>query len=171
MSYLMRKRNPQKETGNDTVPLPTAHDQVAGQLHGLLDRLQSQIKAGLDPALAVETLLALEANNDPIAHLVLNAAEKSATFESWLTWLPSQIGAGTKTNRHCCDFHDFCGASNGPRCGNTQRGYSHPVRQMPAPVRSRFRLRIRAVFVFYDRRTVPKIDSSRFCGYILFVAV
>jgi hypothetical protein len=40
----------------------------------------------------VETLLALEASNDPIAHLVLNALEKSPTFESWLTWLRSQIG-------------------------------------------------------------------------------
>jgi hypothetical protein len=65
---------------------------VAGQLRGLLDRLQSQVKAGLDPAMAVETLLALEANNDPIAHVVLNAAEKCATFESWLTWLRSQVG-------------------------------------------------------------------------------
>ena len=72
--------------------LPTAYDQVAGQLCGLLDRLQSQIRAGLDPALTVETLLALEANNDPIAHLVLNAVEKSPTFESWLTWLRSQVG-------------------------------------------------------------------------------
>src|SRR5215831_14052254 len=60
-------------TGNDTVPLPTAYDQIAGQLRGLLDRLQLQIRAGLDPAMAIETLLALEGTNDPIAHLVLNA--------------------------------------------------------------------------------------------------
>jgi hypothetical protein len=91
-------------TGNDTVPLPTAYDQVAGQLRGLLDRLQSQIKGGLDPAMAVETLLALEANNDPIAHLVLNAAEKSPTFESWLTWLRSQIGASVVIEQQTVTF-------------------------------------------------------------------
>ena len=84
---------PGKPEAVDTLPLPTAYDQVAGQLRGLLDRLQSQIQAGLDPAMAVETLLALETNNDPIAHLVLNAAEKSPSFESWLTWLRSQVGA------------------------------------------------------------------------------
>jgi hypothetical protein len=80
--------------GGDTVPLPTAYDQVAGQLHGLLERFQTQIKTGLDPGMAVETLLALEAINDPIAHLVFNTVEKSPTFESWLTWLRSQVGAG-----------------------------------------------------------------------------
>src|SRR2546422_5206506 len=40
---------------SDTVPLPTAYDQVAGQLRGLLERLQVQIRAGLDPNLGVET--------------------------------------------------------------------------------------------------------------------
>jgi hypothetical protein len=74
------------------VALPTAYDQVAGQLRGLLERLQVQIKSGLDPVMTVETLLALESNNDPIAQLVLSAVEKSLTFESWLTWLRSQVG-------------------------------------------------------------------------------
>src|SRR5439155_3722575 len=37
------------EPSLDTVPLPTAYDQVAGQLRGLLERLQVQIRAGLDP--------------------------------------------------------------------------------------------------------------------------
>jgi hypothetical protein len=91
-------------TKNQTIPLPTAYDQIAGQLHGLLDRLQSQIKAGLDPTLAVETLLALEANNDPIAHLVLNAIEKSPTFESWLTWLRSQVGTSIVLEQQTVTF-------------------------------------------------------------------
>ena len=72
--------------------MPTAYDQIAGQLRGLLERLQTQVKAGLDPAMAVETLLMLEASSDPIAGLILNGIEKSATFESWLTWLRSQVG-------------------------------------------------------------------------------
>jgi hypothetical protein len=42
--------------------------------------------------MAVEALLALEANNDPIAHLVLNAAEKCQTFEAWIIWMRSQVG-------------------------------------------------------------------------------
>jgi hypothetical protein len=42
--------------------------------------------------MAVEMLLALEANSDPIAALVLSAVEKSQTFESWLTWVRSQVG-------------------------------------------------------------------------------
>jgi hypothetical protein len=58
-----------------------------------VERLQIQIKAGLDAGMAVETLLALEANNDPIAGLLLNAVERSSTFETWLTWLRSQVGA------------------------------------------------------------------------------
>jgi hypothetical protein len=91
-------------TGNDAVPQPTAYDQVAGQLRGLLDRLQLQIRAGLDPAMAVETLLALEASNDPIAHLVLNAVEKSSTFESWLTWLRSQVGTGVVLEQQTVTF-------------------------------------------------------------------
>ena len=70
----------------------------------MLDRLQSQIKAGLDPTLAVETLLALEANNDPIAHLVLNAIEKSPTFESWLTWLRSQVGTSVVLEQQTVAF-------------------------------------------------------------------
>ena len=86
------------------TPLPTAYDQVAGQLCGLLDRLQSQIRAGLDPAMTVETLLALEANNDPIAHLVLNAVEKSPTFESWLTWLRSQVGVAVVIEQQTMTF-------------------------------------------------------------------
>lgn len=85
---------PAEATTSDTVALPTAYDQVAGQLRGLLDRLQSQVKAGLDPIMAVETLVALEASGDPIAQLVLNAVEKSVTFESWLTWLRCQVGTG-----------------------------------------------------------------------------
>ena len=92
------------EPSLDTVPLPTAYDQVAGQLRGLLERLQVQIRAGLDPNLAVETLLALEANNDPIAHLILNAVEKSSTFESWLTWLRSQVGAGLVIDQQTVTF-------------------------------------------------------------------
>src|SRR5437016_11009432 len=81
------------EPSLDTVPLPTAYDQVAGQLRGLLERLQTQIKSGLDPKMTVEMLLTLEQSNDPIAHLVLNAVEQSPSFESWLTWLRSQVGA------------------------------------------------------------------------------
>jgi hypothetical protein len=57
-------------------------------------RLQVQIKAGLDPGMAVETLLALDAINDPIVRLVFNTVEKSPTCESWLTWLRSQVGPG-----------------------------------------------------------------------------
>jgi hypothetical protein len=79
-------------TVQDTEPLPTAYDQIAGQLRGLLEKLQTQIKAGLRPEMAIEMLLALEANGDPIAALVLSAVEKSQTFESWLTWLRSQVG-------------------------------------------------------------------------------
>jgi hypothetical protein len=91
-------------TAREAVPLPTAYDQVAGQLRGLLERLQVQIKAGLDPAMAVETLLALEASNNPIASLVLNAVEKSPTFESWLTWLRSQIGLGVVIEQQTVTF-------------------------------------------------------------------
>jgi hypothetical protein len=84
---------PEVGSGLDsTGSMPTAYDQIAGQLRGLIERLQVQIKAGLDPAMAVETLLTLEANNDPIASLVLNAVTKSPTFESWFMWLRSQIG-------------------------------------------------------------------------------
>jgi hypothetical protein len=92
----IRAASEAKEVGEAPViaPLPTAYDQIGGQLRGLLERLQSQIKAGLEPEMAVDTLLALEASNDPIAHLVLNAVEKSATFESWLIWLRSQVGGG-----------------------------------------------------------------------------
>jgi hypothetical protein len=86
------------------APLPTAYDQVAGQLRGLLETFQAQIKAGLDPAMAVETLLALEVNNDPIAQVILNAVEKSSTFESWLTWLRSQIGAGVVIEQSTVTF-------------------------------------------------------------------
>jgi hypothetical protein len=84
---------PDQVSGTEpTAPLPTAYDQIAGQLRGLLERLQVQVRAGLDPAMAVETLLTLEASSDPIASLVLNGIEKSPTFDSWLTWLRSQIG-------------------------------------------------------------------------------
>jgi hypothetical protein len=92
------------EAAVDTVPLPTAYDQIAGQLRGLLERLQVQIKAGLEAGMAVETLGALEANNDPIAHLVLNAVEKSPTFESWLTWLRSQVGTVVVTDQQTITF-------------------------------------------------------------------
>ena len=92
------------EPSLDTVPLPTAYDQVAGQLRGLLERLQTQIKSGLDPNMAVEMLLTLEQSNDPIAHLVLNAVEKSSTFESWLTWLRSQVGAGLVIDQQTVTF-------------------------------------------------------------------
>jgi len=46
------------------------------------------------PAHACLDCLNLEASNDPIAQLVLNTVEKSQTFESWLTWLRSRVGAG-----------------------------------------------------------------------------
>jgi hypothetical protein len=78
-------------TDTGTTSLPTAYDQVAGQLRGLLGRLQAQINQGLTPVMAVETLLALEAAGDPIAGLVLNAVDKSPTLESWFTWLRSQV--------------------------------------------------------------------------------
>jgi hypothetical protein len=90
--------------GSDTVALPTAYDQVAGQLRGLLERLQVQVQAGLDAGMAVETLLALEANDDPIARLVLNAVEKSPTFESWLIWLRSQVGTGVVIEQQTVTF-------------------------------------------------------------------
>jgi hypothetical protein len=95
---------PEVATTTEAAPLPTAYDQVAGQLRGLLERLQAQIKAGLEPAMAVETLIALEANNDPIAGLILNAVEKSPTFESWLTWLRSQIGASVVIEQSTIQF-------------------------------------------------------------------
>jgi len=91
-------------TSVDTVPLPAAYDQVAGQLRGLLERLQTQIKSGLDPNMAVEMLLTLEQSNDPIAHLILNAVEKSSTFESWLTWLRSQVGGGLLIDQQTVRF-------------------------------------------------------------------
>jgi hypothetical protein len=74
--------------------MPTAYDQIGGQFRGLLERLRVQIKAGLHPTLAVDTLLELVAANDPVAHLVLNAVGKSSDFQQWLTWLQSQIGPG-----------------------------------------------------------------------------
>jgi len=46
----------------------------------------------------------LEASNDPIAHLVLNAVEKSPTFESWLTWLRSQVGTGVALEQQTVTF-------------------------------------------------------------------
>jgi hypothetical protein len=35
--------------------MPTAYDQIGGQLRGLFERLRVQIKTGLDPTLAVDT--------------------------------------------------------------------------------------------------------------------
>jgi hypothetical protein len=64
-----------------------------------MDRLQLQIKVGLDPAMAVETLLTLEAGNDPIAHLVRNAADKSPTFESWLPWCARRLAQELSSNK------------------------------------------------------------------------
>jgi len=46
----------------------------------------------------------LEASNDPISHLVLNAVEKSPTFESWLTWLRSQVGTGVVLEQQTVTF-------------------------------------------------------------------
>jgi hypothetical protein len=86
------------------MPLPTAYDQIGGQLRGLIERLRVQIKAGLDPTLTVDTLLELEAADDPIAHLVLNAVGKSSDFQQWLTWLQSQMGPGVVIDEHAVTF-------------------------------------------------------------------
>jgi hypothetical protein len=104
ISSNFEEAKPAEAIGSDTVALPTAYDQMAGQLRGLLDGLQSQVKAGLDPDMAVETLLALEASNDPIAHLVFTTMEKSPTFEPWLTWLRSQVGTGVVLEQQTVTF-------------------------------------------------------------------
>ena len=86
------------------MSLPTAYDQIAGQLRGLLERLDTQIKMGLDPALAVDTLVELEGASDPIAHLLLNAVGKSSNFEQWLTWFRSQVGTGVQIDQQTATF-------------------------------------------------------------------
>jgi hypothetical protein len=86
------------------MSLPTAYDQIGGQLRGLLERLDAQIKMGLDPSLAVDTLVELEAANDPIAHLLLNAVGKSSNSEQWLTWLRSQVGTSVQIEQQTVTF-------------------------------------------------------------------
>jgi hypothetical protein len=86
------------------MSLPTAYDQIGGQLRGLLERLDTQVKMGLDPSLAVDTLVELEAADDPIAHLLLNAVGKSSNFEQWLTWFRSQVGMSAQIDQHTVTF-------------------------------------------------------------------
>jgi hypothetical protein len=74
--------------------VPTAYDALAAQVRSLFHRVQSQAALGLDPALALDGLLELaETANDPVARVVLNSFDRSETFEAWLTWLRSQVGA------------------------------------------------------------------------------